>query len=467
MAEPLHKLTGSKAEFVWNEEHQKAFESLKEALINAVVLSFPTSDDIFILDTDASEKTIGAELSQIQNGVERTISYASKVLTPTQRKYCATRKELLAIVCFSRHFRHYLLGRNFVIRTDHNSLTWLLNFKNIEGQLSRWIEELSQYSMIIQHRSEKNHSNADGLSRIPDDLDACSNYRAGVSLNDLPCGGCEFCTRARKQWATFEEEVDFVVPLVIRRLRKEDVYFSSWLKPYSTQELQDEQSKDEDLKTLKDWIDRNHSPSTQELQLSSKTIRHFWMCRSQLELINGVLYYRWEDPVTPRLLFMAPGHMKDEILHSCHDTRMSGHLGQYKTLEKVKKTAIWHGMTIDCRLYVQSCTVCNRNKKPNQKARARLGQYHSGMPMERIHMDILGPLPITKQGSKYLLMIVDQFTKWLECFPIATQTAEVVAKTLMDNFFSRFGCPLELHTDQGKNMDGNLVRQLCELFTDF
>ena len=208
-------------------------------MINAVVLSFPTSDDIFILDTDASEKTIGAALSQIQNGVDWTISYASKVLTPTQRKYCTTRKELLAIVCFSRHFRHYLLGRNFVIRTDHNSLTWLLNFKNIEGQLSRWIEELSQYSMIIQHRSGKNHSNADGLSRIPDDLAACSNYRAGVSLNDLPCGGCEFCTRARKQWATFEEEVDFVVPLVIRRLRKEDGDVSSWLKPYLPQELQD------------------------------------------------------------------------------------------------------------------------------------------------------------------------------------------------------------------------------------
>ena len=83
--------------------------------------------------------------------------------------------------------------------------------------------------------------------------------------------------------------------------------------------------------------------------------------------------------------------------------------------------------------------------------------------MERVHMDILGPLPVTKTESKYLLMVIDQYTKWLECFPIATQTAEVVARTLVDHFFSRFGCPIELHTDQGKNMDGNLVRQLCEL----
>jgi transposase InsO family protein len=60
-------------------------------------------------------------------------------------------------------------------------------------------------------------------------------------------------------------------------------------------------------------------------------------------------------------------------------------------------------------------------------------------------------------------MIVDQFTKWLECFPIANQTAEVVSKVLVDNVFSGLGCPIELHTDQGKNMDGNLVKQLCGL----
>ena len=60
-------------------------------------------------------------------------------------------------------------------------------------------------------------------------------------------------------------------------------------------------------------------------------------------------------------------------------------------------------------------------------------------------------------------MIANQFTKWLECFPIANQTAEVVFKVLVDNVFSRLGCPIELHTDQGKNMDGNLVRQLCDL----
>ena len=134
----------------------------------------------FILDTDASHRSIAAELSQIQDGVEKTISFASKVLTPQQRKYCTTRKELLAIVVFTRQFRHYLLGRSFILRTDHNSLIWLMNFKNIQGQLARWLEELAQYNMVIQHRSGKKHQNADALSRIPE-----THYHCVMSTNQM------------------------------------------------------------------------------------------------------------------------------------------------------------------------------------------------------------------------------------------------------------------------------------------
>lgn len=120
-------------------------------------------------------------------------------------------------------------------------------------------------------------------------------------------------------------------------------------------------------------------------------------------------------------------------------------------------------MHSDCKEYVRSCEVCNKNKKPNVRAKSQLGQYHSGVPLERIHMDILGPLPETKNGNKYILMIIDQFTKWIECFPLPNQKTERIAKSFVDNIICRLGCPLELHTDQGKNMDGTIMRQICEL----
>ena len=98
---------------------------------------------LFLLDIDASNVAIAAELPQIQDEAEFVISYGSHILEKTQRRYCTTRKELLAIVRLSREYRLYLLGRQFVMRTDRHSLTWLFRFKNADCYLSRWLEELS------------------------------------------------------------------------------------------------------------------------------------------------------------------------------------------------------------------------------------------------------------------------------------------------------------------------------------
>ncbi|MCG8045980.1 MAG: Ty3/Gypsy family RNase HI domain-containing protein, partial [Candidatus Thiodiazotropha endolucinida] len=150
IAVPLYKLTG-KQKFIWGEQQAESFRALKEALTSPPVLTLPNQSDEFILDTDASDTAIGAELLQIQNGEERVIAYGSMALTPEQRRYCTTRKELLAIVRFTRQYRYYLLGKPFTVRTDHNSLIWLLRFKDPQWQLARWIEELSQYNMIVQY----------------------------------------------------------------------------------------------------------------------------------------------------------------------------------------------------------------------------------------------------------------------------------------------------------------------------
>ena len=164
MAGPLYQVTG-KRPFVWQAEQEAAFGQVKTALLSAPLLALPTKQDPFILDTDPSETAIGAELIQVQGGVERVIAYGSLSLTPEQRRYCVTRRELLAIVKFTRQYRHYLLGRRFTVRTDHNSLTWLLHFKEPQGQLARWLEKLSQYQMTLQFRKGRQHANADALSR--------------------------------------------------------------------------------------------------------------------------------------------------------------------------------------------------------------------------------------------------------------------------------------------------------------
>ncbi|GFY00942.1 retrovirus-related Pol polyprotein from transposon 297 [Trichonephila clavipes] len=136
IAIPLHKLTEAKQKFIWTVDYE-------------------------------SHESIGAVLSQEIDGQYRVIAYFSKCLSKPERNYCVTRKELLAIVKAVEHFHPYLYGRRFLLQTDHASLTWLLNFKNSEGQIARWIQRLKDYDIQIHYRKGSAHGNADALSRRP------------------------------------------------------------------------------------------------------------------------------------------------------------------------------------------------------------------------------------------------------------------------------------------------------------
>ena len=125
----------------------------------------PDFSKSFVLDTDASGEGLGAVLSQTSNAMEHVIAYASRTLTHTEKRYCATRREMLALVWGSRHFRSYFYGRKFLLRTDHNSLRWLHNFKEPEGQVARWLETMAEFQYEVIHRPGKQHCNADSLSR--------------------------------------------------------------------------------------------------------------------------------------------------------------------------------------------------------------------------------------------------------------------------------------------------------------
>ncbi|GFY30892.1 retrovirus-related Pol polyprotein from transposon 17.6 [Trichonephila clavipes] len=167
IARPLHKLTESKQNIQWAKECEDSFLQLKEALTSSPILIYPQPDKPFILDTDASNESVGAVLSQEIDGQERVVAYWSKCLSKPERNYCVTRKELLAIVKAIEHFHHYLYGQKFLLRTDHASLTWLMNFRNTEGQVARWIQRLNEYYFDIRHRKGSSHGNADALSRRP------------------------------------------------------------------------------------------------------------------------------------------------------------------------------------------------------------------------------------------------------------------------------------------------------------
>ena len=186
---PLHDMTRKGRSFQWTPECQEAFQHLKAVLTSAPILAMPDEDGTFTLDTDAANSSIGAVLSQTQNGLERVVAYASRKLSKAEMNYCVTRRELLAVVYFVKYFKHYLLGRKFVVRTDHSALQWLKKTPEPIGQQARWIGFLEEFEFDVVHRPGRQHQNADALSRRPCRSGCCDAIAATViERNDVRIG---------------------------------------------------------------------------------------------------------------------------------------------------------------------------------------------------------------------------------------------------------------------------------------
>ena len=137
-----------------------------------IVLAFAQDTGTFILDTDASAYGIGGVLSQLQvldgeeEETERPIAFHGRLLLPREMRYCARRRELLAIVEMVQYFRVYLAARFFIVRTDHDSLKGMKQLAKLTGQMARWIDFLDGFQFEIKTRPGKEHENADFLSRL-------------------------------------------------------------------------------------------------------------------------------------------------------------------------------------------------------------------------------------------------------------------------------------------------------------
>ena len=189
IARPLHNLTKKGCPFEWGADQQSAFEKLKQKLINYPVLANPLPEGEYVVDTDASDEALGAVLQQRQNGQIRVLAYASRVMDPSERFYCTTRKELLGIVFALRQFRHYLLSTSFLLRTDHAALTSLLRSPEPVGQQARWLDLLAEYSFRIEHQAGRLHSNSDSLSQRPCGSRKCTREDCMVPTCDGSEGG--------------------------------------------------------------------------------------------------------------------------------------------------------------------------------------------------------------------------------------------------------------------------------------
>jgi hypothetical protein len=182
IASPLSDLTRkySPNKIVWTEQCDNAFQKLKAILCSSPILFGPQFDRDFILQTDASDRGVGAVLSQMgDDGKEHPIAYFSKKLLQREEKYSTVEKECLAVKLGIQAFRVYLLGRPFKIQMDHRSLIWLDRLKDANPRLARWSLALQPYQYHIDYRPGSANGNADALSRSETRLTGVSPEKGG------------------------------------------------------------------------------------------------------------------------------------------------------------------------------------------------------------------------------------------------------------------------------------------------
>ena len=413
IAAPLNRLTSKNVPFQWTNDCQQALDHLKQALISAPILAYPDFSLPFHLYVDASQTGIGLTLGQIVEGREVAIAYAGRDFNQAERNYSATEREALAVIDGIKRFQPYLYGQKFTIHTDHNALKWLMSIQDPTGRVARWSLLIQQFDFDIVHRPGKSNGNADGLSR--------RSYGT-INLNALDSAGLQ------------------------------------------TSRIFEFQRKDQDLSDIISYLEHDSLPYE---NVRAKRI----LLSADVYYLDdhGILYHlntvpkKGHKPHQAQLVLPPP--LRYEVLVNAHDDLAGGHLGVFKTYEKLRDRFYWRGMYKDVEHWVRSCTDCATRKSPRNQLRAPLLPIPVEGAFDRLAVDCLGPLPVTWSGNRYLVVFTEYLSKWPEIFAVPNIDAVTIAKLLTDEIIPRHGAPRTLLSDRGKNFLSNLVLEVCKLYS--
>jgi len=239
-------------------------------------------------------------------------------MNSTQRNYCTTRRELLAVICALQHFRHYLLGNKVVLRTDHHSLKWLQTFKRPEGILARWVETLAEFDFTIEHRPGRLHSNVDEVSRpfCKQCLDKVTKVRWVDELDRA----AELTEPLGVRWVVVTPEI-------------------------SAEQVREFQAEDPDLGPLIDWMTEGQTPPADVLRQQSLDTRNLWGQCPAVHLSDGRLVRKLFDTDVAQMV--VPHRLRRPLFDQSHSGPLAAHLGDQRTFLQLKSAYYWPGMKGD------------------------------------------------------------------------------------------------------------------------
>ena len=442
IAEPIIALTKKHAHYKWSAKHDEAFQYLKDSLSVVPLLAYPDTNKPYTLYTDASGTCIGACLTQscdmaddeIPNvSNEKPIYYLSHKLSKTQCKWSTVEKEAYAIHFALQKLDHYLHGAQFVIKTDHKPLKYLLESPMQNKKIQLWALSMAGYNCTIEYIAGTTNTCADLLSRRPDEPGRCQEENLTEEL-DLDVND-----------KTFQVDVINSNEFEPKKFASCDVPFDdSLVKPDDCLpglDMISEQNKDDELLELKTIL--VHGEPSKEVQ------------RRYL-VVDNVVYYLTDPDGDTVLRLYVHKHLRALVVKQYHDD--NGHMGVQKTFDCIRQKYFWPNLFKELYQYVSSCTVCQARSL--QKIRQPLQETDiPPYPMAKLSLDLSGPYPKTMSGNKYIIAFVDWFSGWPEAFAVPDKTADTVAHLLIEEIFPRFGCPLQIVTDNGSENVNKVVQE--------
>jgi hypothetical protein len=384
---------------LWNAGHQTSFQRLKLALTKAPILIQVDPSKPFTVETDASDFAVGACLSQHgSDGKLHPVAYMSRKLSGAEFKYPVHEKELLAIKEALRVWDYYLEnGKEITVLTDHESLKYMDTIKHPSKRLVRWIEEFQEWNLNIKYRQGSLAVVPDALSRRPDY--AGENQSGFAKLNAI------WGASTREEYVSHMAEY-----LADRKLPGNE--FDELIRAEAPNFKLDEQQR-----LLRCVAENEYTP-----------------------------YIEWE--------------FRGDLIQRLHDEY--GHLSAGGMQDLLRARGWWPHINQDVQNFVSTCANCQiaqRQRSGQERELARLPTPRDIQPFQRWGIDLIGRLPKTKDGNRWILTAIDYATGWPIAKALPEATEEAIAEFIFKEIYLQFGAPQEIFTDGGKNLWGGVVQR--------
>jgi hypothetical protein len=415
LVNPLYELTGSKCEKLeWNEKYEKAFQDTKAAMAAPTCLARPDRHRPTKIQVDASDIGMGAVLLQFHGKEEdathgwRPVAFFSKKFSPAQTRYTTIERECLGVLLAVEKFRPYVEGIDFYVESDHRSLMWLFSLKSPSARLQRWALRLQEFSFKIDHLPGNYNKTADWLSRSP--------VEEPSKDPDFP-------------------EINAITPTVNFPCASHD-------------EVAAAQLLDPNTANLIEKLQNVQAEKADRLEAEEKIYRYF-----KLDASNCLYIYKPNrDDIEEEhdcWKVYIPSSLVEPVLNYYH-AEVVAHYSDVATLDALKHHVFWPTMAKDTRDFCRSCERCQLHKTPPHSKIGNLEALNIPEPMTEISVDLIGPVTETREGYRYILVVVDIGTRWTEAYPLPSHTAVDIAEKLFVEWFCRYGTPHVVVSDNAK-----------------